>query len=100
MHRRFDPARLAAAMAHVPADGLTVATDSGTSVVSLVTLDRLGWCLPPSAVTPEAIARLRSQGARTVVETSFGGWLAPETRAALPPPIWADDRLRAYVLPP
>ena len=100
MHRRFDPARLAAAMAHVPSSGLTIATDSGTSVVSLVIVDRLGWCLPASSLTPDAIARLRSQGARTVVETSFGGWLEPATRAALPPPIWADDQVRAYVLAP
>ncbi len=98
-HRRFDPARLAAAMAHVPVDGLTIATDDAVDVpMSLVIIDRIGWTKTPSELTPEAIGRLWSQGARTLVETSFGGWLAPETRAALPTPVWADGQLRAYRL--
>ncbi len=96
----FDPARVAAAMAQVPASELTVATDDRTNVVSLVILDRIGWALRPAELTPETIARLRSQGARILVESSFGGWLESETRAALPPPIWSDDQLRAYVLAP
>jgi hypothetical protein len=95
----FDPARVAAAMAHLPVDGLTIATDERTNVVSLVILDRIGWALPPAELTPAAIARLRALGARTVVETSFGGWLPPGSRAALPAPVWIDDQLRAYVLP-
>jgi uncharacterized membrane protein YhaH (DUF805 family) len=96
----YDPGRVAAAMAHVPASGLTIATDERTNVVSLVRLDRIGWALPPAQLTPEAIARLRSQGARILVESSFGGWLDPGTRAGLPPPIWSDDQLRAYALVP
>jgi hypothetical protein len=98
-HRRFDPERLAAAMAHVPVNGLTIATDEFADVpMSLVIIDRIGWTRPPGDLTGNAIARLQAQGAGTLVETSFGGWLAPETRATLPPPIWADDQLRAYVL--
>jgi 4-amino-4-deoxy-L-arabinose transferase-like glycosyltransferase len=94
---RFDPPRVAAAMRHVP-EGLTVATDARTNVVSLVIVDRLGWALAPSELTPEAIARLRGEGARVLVESSFGGWLSPEARAALPPAVYADDQLRAYAL--
>lgn len=98
-HRRFDPARLAAAMAHVPAGGLTIATDYLPDVpMSLVIIDRIGWTRPPIDLTPQAIARLRAQGAKTLVETSFGGWLTSEARASLPPPVWADDQIRAYVL--
>jgi hypothetical protein len=96
----FDPERLAQAMAHVPREGLTIATDARTPVVSLVILDRIGWALPPKELTPDAIDQLRSQGARILVESSFGGWLPPETRAALPPPFWADDQIRAYRLTP
>ena len=98
-HRRFDPARLAAAMAHVPAGGLTIATDYLPDVpMSLVIIDRIGWTRRPIDLTPQAIARLRAQGAKTLVETSFGGWLTSEARASLPPPVWADDQIRAYVL--
>jgi hypothetical protein len=94
----FDPARVAQAMAHVPADALTIATDERTNVVSLVILDRLGWALPPSELGSRDIARLKAQGARVLVESKFGGWLTPESRAALPPPIWSDDQVRAYLL--
>jgi hypothetical protein len=96
----YDPARVAAAMKRVPTTGLTIATDARTNVVSLVRLDRIGWAIPPAELTPEAIARLRSQGARVLVESSFGGWLDPATRATLPPPVWSDDQLRVYELPP
>ena len=96
----FDPARVASAMAHVPASALTIATDERTNVVSLVILDRLGWAMPPSELNPGSIARLRAQGAGVLVESKFGGWLDPATRASLPTPIWSDDQLRAYVLAP
>ncbi|MBS2032191.1 MAG: glycosyltransferase family 39 protein [Deltaproteobacteria bacterium] len=93
----IDAAALVASAAHVPA-GLTVATDAHSPVVSLVLLDRLGWARPAEELKPAAIDALRSQGAAVLVESSFGGWLPPETRAALPPPVYADDVLRAYAL--
>lgn len=95
---RYDPDRLAVAMARMPRGGLTIATDDQTNVTALVILDRLGWALNPRDLTPQAIATLRAEGATLLVETIFGGWLAPETRAALPAPIWSDDQLRVYDL--
>lgn len=99
-YRRFDAARLGAAMARIPSQGLTIATDANSNVVSLVILDRIGWALPPDELTPDAVVELRARGARILIETRFGGWLPDATRAALPPPIWSDDQLRAYALRP
>jgi hypothetical protein len=78
--------------------GLTVVTDAHSPVVSLVILDRLGWALPAESLTPNAVVGLQAQGARLLVESSFGGWLPAATRAALPPPLYEDDQLRAYPL--
>jgi hypothetical protein len=75
-----------------------VATDLSTPVVSLVTLRRQGWSLPPSRLTPELLDTLRSEGAVLLVESSFGGWLPEATRATLPPPLYDDGQVRSYSL--
>lgn len=94
----FDVPRLEGALAKLGSDGLTVATDGTTPVVSLVILRRMGWALPAKDLTPERIAALHRQGATLLVESSFGGWLSEETRRTLPVPAYADDQLRSYVL--
>lgn len=95
---QFDAARLSRVLDKLGPPGLTVATDEHTPVVSLVILRRTGWCLPPQQLTPERIAALHREGATALVESSFGGWLPDGSRAALPPPIYADDQVRAYAL--
>jgi len=93
----YDPAGVAAALPRLP-QGLTVATDEATPVVSLVILHRIGWALPPEALTPARLEELRREGARVLIESAFGGWLTPETRAALSTPVYQDAQVRAYAL--
>ena len=96
----FDADRLSRALGKLGPRGLTVATDEHTPVVSLIVLRRIGWCVPARDLTPERIAELHREGAVTLVESSFGGWLPDSTRAALPAPVYADDQVRAYALDP
>ncbi|MBN8233382.1 glycosyltransferase family 39 protein [Corallococcus macrosporus] len=94
----LDVARLDAAVPKLGPPGLTVATDLSTPVVSLVTLRRQGWSLPPASLTPERLEELRREGATLLVESSFGGWLPEATRARLPPPLYDDGQVRSYSL--
>lgn len=96
----FDAARLSRALQELGPPGLAIATDEKTPVASLVILHRNGWCVSPKELTLERIETLHRQGAKTLVESSFGGWLPDATRAALPKPVYADDQVRAYVLGP
>ena len=93
----YDPATVTALLPRLP-PGLTVATDLATPVVSLVILHRTGWALPPKVLTPARLEELRGEGARVLIESSFGGWLSPEVSGALPPPVYQDTQLRAYAL--
>jgi Dolichyl-phosphate-mannose-protein mannosyltransferase len=94
----FDTGRLSAALGKLGPEGLAVATDETTPVVSLVILHRLGWCATARDLTPERIAELQKKGAVLLVESSFGGWLSEATRRALPAPTYADDQVRSYIL--
>jgi len=50
------------------------------------------------ALTPARLEELRREGARVLIESAFGGWLTPETRAKLSTPVYQDAQLRAYAL--
>jgi 4-amino-4-deoxy-L-arabinose transferase-like glycosyltransferase len=94
----YDAGRIEHAMSSIP-PGLAIATDRSTPVVSLIVLRRTGWSVRPDDLTLEAVRRMSAQGARVLIESSFGGWLPNATRAALPPPRYSDDQLRIYDLP-
>jgi hypothetical protein len=96
----FDSNRVEAAMSQFTPGELTVATDERTPVVSLVVLRRNGWSLPASTLSVERIRELHQQGAKWLVESSFGGWLDEGVRASLPLPSYQDDQLRIYRLVP
>jgi 4-amino-4-deoxy-L-arabinose transferase-like glycosyltransferase len=93
----YDAHRLADAMQAAP-PGLTVATDARTPVVSLVVLHRVGWALPAAQLDGPKLRGLAAEGARLLVESSFGGWLSDAQRRELPAPLFADDQVRLYDL--
>ncbi len=95
----YDAVRVEKAAARLPA-GLTVATDGSSPVISLSVLGRVGWTERPEALTPERIEALRRQGARVLIDSSFGGRLPAATVASLPPPVYQDDQVRAFRLEP
>ncbi len=95
----FDPAEVEAAAAQLT-PGRTIATDARTPVVSLVLVHGVGWALPADTLTPERLRELEAQGAVNLVESAFGGWLSPASRASLGPPIFATANVRVYRLAP
>jgi 4-amino-4-deoxy-L-arabinose transferase-like glycosyltransferase len=96
----FNAEQVSRALPLLGPPGLIVATDQATPVASLVILRRNGWAVTPRELSPQRLEHFRRQGATLLVESSFGGWLPEETRAALPPPCYSDDQLRAYPLRP